>query len=136
MSKEIEPDFEVRDCGYSTECWVWLKWKSSKGYGKTSFDGRKRWAHRVYFELFNNVELDSHEQLDHKCENESCVNPDHLEVVDNLENQKRRARLTQAMASEIRALQGKLSQQKIAERFGISRRYVRDIHAGRIAEWQ
>lgn len=131
-----EFDFEVLDCGFETECWVWLKWKSPKGYGKTSYDGKKRWAHRVYYELVEGVELSPEQHLDHKCENESCVNPNHLEIVNNLENQKRRAKMTEAIAKEIKALRGKLSQQKIAERFGISRRYVRDIHDGRIAEWQ
>lgn len=128
---KIKPDYEVRNCGYDSECWVWLKWKSKKGYGKKWYEGRNRWAHRVYFEREFNVSLTPEEQLDHKCENESCVNPYHLEVVDNLENQKRRARLSDAIAAEIRALRGKLSQQKIADRFNISRRYVRDIHAGK-----
>lgn len=134
--KQTEFDFEVRDCGYKTECWVWLRWKNKKGYGKTSLDGKTRWAHRVYYELIKGVELTRGKQLDHMCENESCVNPDHLRIVTNLQNQKYRAKMTEKVAKEIKALKGKLSERKIAAKYGISRRYVRDIQAGRIAEWQ
>lgn len=133
---KTEFDFEVRDCGYETECWVWLKWKSHKGYGKCSLDGRKRWAHRAYYELVKGVELTEDEHLDHKCENESCVNPDHLRVVNNLQNQKIRAKMTEEKAMEIVALKGVKTQKEIAAEFGISRGYVADIHTGRIAAWQ
>lgn len=131
-----EYEFEVRDCGYDTECWVWLKATNEKGYGRTSHEGKTRRAHRVYYELIRDIRLRPEEQLDHLCENESCVNPDHMEIVNNLENQKRRASMTKGNAERIIALKGQLSQEKLAEMFGISRRYVRDIQAGRIAEWQ
>ena len=29
-------------------------------------------------------------QIDHRCRNRRCVNPDHLEMVSHIENQKRR----------------------------------------------
>lgn len=131
-------EYEKRWCGYRTKCYVWVKSKNEKGYGHKWHRGKSRKAHRVYFELHHGVELASHEQLDHLCENESCVRPEHLEVVDNLTNQRRKStmKMTKVMTEQIKALKGVLAQQKIADQFGISRRYVRDIHAGRTPEWQ
>lgn len=129
-------EFEKRWAGYRTKCWMWQLCCNERGYGRKHHRGKTRKAHRVYFELRHGVELTPEEQLDHKCRNIKCVNPDHLEIVTNLENQKRRARITPEVAEQIISLKGKMSQEKIAEMFGFSRRYIRDIHAGRLAEWQ
>jgi hypothetical protein len=132
-----EPEYEKRWCGHRTKCYVWIKCTNEKGYGRKWYRGKTRKAHRVYFEVEHGVELAPHEQLDHLCENESCVRPSHLEVVDNLTNQKRKStlKITPESVAQIVALKGQQSQQKIADRFGISRRYVRNIHAGLVAEW-
>ncbi|MDQ0726849.1 HNH endonuclease signature motif containing protein [Microbacterium sp. W4I20] len=63
-------------------CWEWLGYVDSNGYGHH----RGKFAHRVYFEMFNDTEIPAGLHLDHLCRNRSCVNPEHLEPVSPKEN--------------------------------------------------
>lgn len=130
----MKPDYLEMDMGYHTECWVWQKWCEkvgrSKGYPKKTRNGKKYRAHRLYYEEHFGVILLPEETLDHLCRVRACVNPLHMEIVTALENHHRRSRIDQAAADEIRHLYPSLSQRKLAERFGISRRYVCDILNG------
>jgi DNA-binding XRE family transcriptional regulator len=78
-------DYEVRDCGYETPCWVWLRNINEKGYGKIGWKTR---AHRAYYERFVGP-IPEGMMLDHLCRIRACVNPDHLEPVTNGENVRR-----------------------------------------------
>lgn len=83
--------FDVRDCSYTTPCWIWTAAKI-KGYGTfgTSKNGvRTRWrAHRLTYELFVGPIPEGFE-LDHLCRHRSCCNPAHLESVTRQVNQLR-----------------------------------------------
>lgn len=74
-------------------CWLWTGWKNEKGYGR--FDicqkrkrrrhGRswlifKRYAHRVMWTIAFG-EIPPSFEVNHLCEIESCVRPDHLECL-------------------------------------------------------
>lgn len=135
MSRELSPDFEVRDCGYETDCWVWLKYCEtkgrSKGYPKIQVEGRKRRAHRWYYENWYGVELSRNEHLDHLCENRSCVNPEHLEVVSAIENHHRRSKISQEIADKVRELYPTLGARTLAEMHDISVSYVHRIVSGK-----
>ena len=83
------PDYEVRDCGYETPCWVWLKSRYANGYGQYSRrDGYRGLAHRAYYQIHVGPIPDGF-VLDHLCRNRACVNPDHLEPVARGENTRR-----------------------------------------------
>lgn len=61
------------------ECWPWDHPDSRQGYGHVWFDQRVQAAHRVAKYLSGADVQGAH--VHHKCENPSCCNPAHLEVL-------------------------------------------------------
>lgn len=74
------------------DCWEWTGEKSWSGYGffQRGKRGEKQAAHRVSFEIYSGEPVSKSLQIDHKCRNRGCVNPDHLQVVTNKQNQENR----------------------------------------------
>jgi len=68
-----------------TGCWEWLGNRSPNGYGRFWWNGQKGLAHRFAYETFIGA-IPEGKELDHKCRNEGCVNPEHLELVTHQEN--------------------------------------------------
>lgn len=63
------------------DCLLWVgKWNTGNGYGKVSWEGKDRVAHRVIYEIFNG-RIDSKLLLDHRCLRRSCCQPLHLDPV-------------------------------------------------------
>lgn len=74
------------------DCWDWHGVRTTYGYGRIRVGGRAApmlMAHRVLYELVVGPIPDGLE-LDHLCENTSCIRPSHLEPVTHVENMLRR----------------------------------------------
>ena len=66
-------------------CWDYTGYKTKKGYGWFSYCGIPQYAHRISYQIFNNIKLNNEGRNSsetvcvlHICKNRSCVNPDHL----------------------------------------------------------
>lgn len=59
-------------------CWQWRAAQTKAGYGLFGFDYKLYYAHRFSMELHLGRELKKGEQVLHRCDNPSCVRPDHL----------------------------------------------------------
>lgn len=86
MLERFEEKFEpVTESG----CWIWTASQHGRGYG-LFHTGRERagkmeYAHRVSYELYNGIHP-GEEEVCHKCDITSCVNPSHLFLGDHFDN--------------------------------------------------
>lgn len=127
--------------GDPDQCWPWLGTKTSHGYGVAQRNGRRILAHRVAFAI-KHGDITSGLVVRHKCDNPSCVNPNHLEVgtqADNLQDCRNRgrradgerhpmAKLTTRAVWAIRSgyAAGGVSMSQLAATHGVG---IRTIHA-------
>lgn len=62
-------------------CWIWTGAKDVRGYGRFGIEhGYAEWAHRVVLMLVERI-IPPGMEVDHLCQNTSCVNPLHLDIV-------------------------------------------------------
>ncbi len=123
-------DYAVEDRGYKTCCWIWQKSLDKDGYGNASEHGKAGRAHRVYYRRFKG-RIPKKYDVDHLCFVTSCVNPDHLEAVPKLVNQRRR-RTTVLTIEKVELIHGMISDGKncyeIASIIGIAKATVYSAH--------
>lgn len=67
------------------DCYVFLGQRTADGYGVVGVQGKRQMVHKVVWEDVNGP-VPEGMQLDHKCKNEPCWNPEHLRLVTPREN--------------------------------------------------
>jgi len=124
-------------------CWLWLESVAPDGYGRTRNGGkRKTLAHRLSWTLHRG-EIPTDLCVLHKCDERSCVNPDHLFLGTYHDNAKDRdtkgrngkqkmsgekcyrARLTEADVKAIRL--DTRPQRTVAKDYGITQSAISNI---------
>ena len=124
-------------------CWIWQGYINKRGYGIASRKGLRIRAHRLFYQAYKGAIKDLH--VLHKCDNPSCVNPDHLFLgthKDNMRDKAKKGRapgfkgesnpfckLTFKQVLKIRELYetGKYSQRRLAKMFDSSQTNIGGI---------
>lgn len=76
------------------DCWVWLAHKDHAGYGQFTYGLKTIRSHRVAW-ILTHGEIPNGLFVCHKCDNPSCVRPDHLFLgthSDNMRDSYRKGR--------------------------------------------
>lgn len=131
-------------------CWIWNGSSSKQGYGRFQIDGKggpHLLAHRFSYTMHNGDIPDGMVVM-HKCDNPSCVNPDHLGIgtyKDNMADMRAkgrdrptgvkgeenpRSKLTEEIVRFIRA-NPQMGHKEIADMHGLSPNAIRGVRIGR-----
>lgn len=121
------------------QCWTWIGSKYSDGYGRLRRVGS---AHRISW-MIHFGDIPKGLFVCHKCDNRSCVNPDHLFLGTAADNQKdmaikgrmihgedhHKSKLTKELVEQAKVLYTtdprKYSQSALARMFGVNQTTIR-----------
>jgi hypothetical protein len=130
------------------ECWPWIgpTWSDGLDYGRFTVNKHNYRAHRLAYELTNNIKLESAVHILHSCDNPPCCNPGHLSEGTRADNSKdmwikgrgvfgetqRRAYLSEAQVIEILRLYREGSPQwQLAQQFSTTQSNISLIVRGK-----
>lgn len=125
-------------------CWLWTASKDKNGYGWFRYSHGYT-AHRASWH-FAYGEIPRGLCVCHKCDNPSCIRPDHLFLATNQENtadRQRKGRGNYAFGSShykaklnekivAKIISSKLSNSDLGKKFGLPTKYVWQIRRGNV----
>lgn len=103
-------------------CWFWLGHIQKNGYGQTSRESKKIYAHRLSYEYYIGL-IPEGMDIDHVCGMRSCVNPEHLRLAtrsQNMMNSKGQKRNT----SGYKGVSWDKNRNKWLAKIGIDHKYI------------
>lgn len=133
----------------SDDCWPWLAYKDRAGYGTMKINGKPQYATHILFNIRTGDWVPKGRQINHTCNNPSCLNPIHLRLGSQLSNmrymmkcgrgnhvkgeQHYRAKLAKREVQKIKRLlfQGDMTQIEIASMFNVNHRTISVIKTGK-----
>lgn len=136
--RDLKLYLKMRSTRSSNGCIEWTGPKDNDGYGNCQINKKDWRAHRLAYSVYNNISREDMEGLlvCHKCDNPSCINPDHLYLGTHFDNNRdtvKRGRhvnvhqkLSREEAEEIRDLfpiltrNNFMTQKQIAEMYGVT----------------
>lgn len=133
------------------DCLTWPFPLQSNGYAKIWVGEGKEWVHRIVCTAVHGCPPTPKHQAAHSCGNGhyGCVNPRHLswktkaqneadKLVHGTHNRGERhvsSKLTSDAVSRIRSLKGAVTQEKLADEFGVSKAAVSNAQSGKSWAW-
>lgn len=133
------------------ECLIWPFSRASGGYARATFEGRHVIVSAYICEKVHGPRPFPKAEAAHSCGNGhlGCVSPSHISWKTRKENMQDMvthgrslrgvrhpsSKLTTCAVRDIRNLKGRLTQKKIAERFGVHKETIGAIHRGKNWNW-
>lgn len=148
-SKDIDRFWRKVDRRGPDECWSWMAGKDGKGYGSFFVGTANYIAPRVSWAIHHG-EIPNGLGVLHTCDNPPCVNPNHLFLgtqKDNNEDRENKGRgsfgskhgmsiLKESDIKEIRELmKNGVSQEEIAKKFKVDRTTISAVKRGLSWSW-
>lgn len=141
VSLHLERLFELCMPEPNSGCWIWMGPKgSSSGYGSFTYANRNERSHRASY-LLHKGEIPDGMWVLHKCDNPSCVNPDHLflgNAQDNstdmsVKGRSGAAKLSPELVKEIRtkALEPGATYRGLGRQYGVTDVTIRNAVMGK-----
>lgn len=122
-----------------TSCREWSRGKTTAGYGVVTFEEKPVYVHRLIAMLVLGLVAASGLCVLHRCDNPSCINPEHLFLGtqgDNMKDAARKGRKANKLSPENvieikRDLQQGKTHKALATRFAVSRTTISHIAHGK-----
>lgn len=122
-------------------CWEFTGSRSRYNYGMVSYKGKQIWAHRLVYQLINNVVLPRNIFVCHTCDNPPCINPEHLfagtsrdNVIDSLVKGAR-GKVYLNKEDVIDIANSGVSNLKLSKKYNMSEQNIGHIKSGRSWGW-
>jgi hypothetical protein len=116
----------------TTECLEWKNKKNKFNYGVVRHNGRPMLAHRVAYMISHPDENIDNLHVLHKCDNPSCINPDHLFIgthADNMADMQSKMRGNRKVNYDelLKIRNSKECNRALSKKYDVSERTIRRI---------